>query len=57
MKEDKIKVLLVEPEQTPREFEIENTLEVQQQLVGGWIQAVYPWEDPVALVCNEEGKI
>ncbi|WP_368234063.1 DUF3846 domain-containing protein [Anaerotruncus rubiinfantis] len=56
MKEDKIKVLLVEPEQAPREFEIENTLKAQQQLVGGWIQAVYPWEDPVALVCNEEGK-
>ena len=24
---------------------------------GGYIQADYPYEDPVALVCNEEGKI
>ena len=28
-----------------------------QDAVGGYIQAVYPYEDPVALVCNEEGKI
>ena len=25
--------------------------------VGGDIQAVYPYEDPVALICNEEGKL
>lgn len=31
-------------------------LEEMQALVGGYIQAVYPFEDPVAVVCNEEGK-
>lgn len=25
--------------------------------MGGYIQAVYPFDDPVAIVCNEEGKI
>ena len=25
--------------------------------MGGDIQAVYPYEDPVALICNEEGKL
>ena len=25
--------------------------------VGGCIEAIYPYEDPVALVCNEEGKL
>lgn len=25
--------------------------------VGGYIEAIYPYEDPVALVCNEEGKL
>lgn len=28
-----------------------------QQLVGGIIQAVYPFSDYVALVCNDEGKL
>lgn len=28
-----------------------------QRLVGGYIQAVYPFDDPVALICNEEGKL
>lgn len=26
-------------------------------MVGGYIQAVYPFEDPVAIICDEEGKI
>lgn len=25
-------------------------------MVGGPIQALYPWEEPVAIVCNDEGK-
>ena len=45
----KIKVLLVEPLEEPR------IVMVEQNLVDGYIQAVYPWEDPVALICNEEG--
>lgn len=28
-----------------------------QQIVGGTIQAVYPFEKPVALICNDEGKL
>ena len=28
-----------------------------QAIVGGQIQALYPWEDPVALICNDEGKL
>ena len=27
-----------------------------QQAVGGIIQAVYPFEDTVTLICNDEGK-
>lgn len=26
-------------------------------MVGGYIQAIYPWDDPVALVCDEEGLL
>ncbi len=51
----KIKVLLVEPLEEPRIVTVEHTLENLQTLVDGYIQAVYPWEDPVALICNEEG--
>ena len=28
-----------------------------QNEVGGYIEAIYPFYDPVALICNEEGKI
>lgn len=28
-----------------------------QRTVGGPIQAVYPFEEPVALICHEEGKL
>lgn len=52
-----IKVLIVEPGKEPREAEIENTLSAQQAVVGGMIEAIYPWDDPVGLICNEEGKL
>ena len=50
-----IRVLLVEPGEKPRMVTIEHTLENLQQLVDGYIQAVYPWDDPVALICDEDG--
>lgn len=53
----KSKVVLVEPGKPARVEEIELTLENMQKTVGGLIQAIYPWEDNVALVCNDEGKI
>ena len=28
-----------------------------QAVVGGLIQAIYPYEEPVAIVCNEEGLL
>lgn len=51
-----MKVLMVEPGKSPCEMEIEGGLESLQAAVGGSIQAAYPYEDPVALICNEEGK-
>lgn len=50
-------VLMVEPGKAPYEKDIGDGLKAMQDAVGGYIQAVYPYEDPVALVCNEEGKI
>ena len=52
-----MKVLMVEPGKTPYEAEIEGGLNSLQAAVGGIIQPVYPYEDPVALICNDEGKL
>ena len=52
-----MKVLLVESNTEPRAIEIDGSLASMQTLVGGLIQAVYPFEDPVALICNDEGKL
>lgn len=49
-------VLVVEPGMAPYAKEI-NGLEQMQATVGGLIQAIYPFEDPVAVVCNEEGLL
>ena len=47
-------VLIVEPNTVPYEKEI-NGLEEMQEVVGGLITAIYPYEDRVALVANDEG--
>lgn len=49
-------VLVVEPGYAPYEKEI-NGLNEMQATVGGLIQAIYPYEEEVALVCNEEGLL
>lgn len=52
-----MRILLVEPGKPPRPAEIEDSLEAMQTVVGGSIQAVYPFEEPVALICNDAGKL
>lgn len=51
-----MKVLMVEPGKVPYEAEIDPGLESLQAAVGGDIQAMYPFDDPVGIVCDEEGK-
>lgn len=50
-------VLIVEPEKRPHLETITGDLESLRKIVGGHIEAVYPYDDPVAIICNEEGKI
>ncbi len=50
-------VLMVEPGKTPYETQIGDGLQGMQEAVGGYIEAVYLYEEPVALICNEEGKL
>lgn len=52
-----ITVLVVEPGKEPYAKEIDSGLESLQHEVGGYIQAVYPFEEPVAIVCNDEAKL
>ena len=49
-------VLMVEPGKAPYETQIGSDLQSMQAVVGGYLEAVYPFEQPVALVCNEDGK-
>lgn len=57
MDKKQMTVLLIEPEARPKEVTIDPGLESLQKAVGGWIEAVYPFDDPVALIVNEEGKL
>ena len=53
----KITVIAVKPGKKPIVKEIENALKSLQHEVDGYIQAVYPWNEPVALICDEESKL
>ena len=52
-----MKVLRVRPKHYPEVIDIDCSLESLQKEVEGPIQAVYLWDDEVALICNEEGKL
>ena len=52
-----MKILVVEPNEEPKRADIPHMLGAMQQVVGGYIEAVYPFDDPVVLVCDEEGKL
>lgn len=47
-------ILVVEPEKVPESRDISGGLEEMQAIVGGYIQAIYPFPG-VALICNEAG--
>ena len=58
MSDDPIRILVVEPTKDPYVKEIDGSLASMQAIVGGFIQAVEPFEDHnVLLVCNEEAKL
>ena len=52
-------ILIVEPGRKPRPAEIDGSLKSMQDIVDGLIQVTYPFEtnEPIVLVCNDEGKI
>ena len=54
---EKLTVLVVEPMKEPDVKEIDPGLHALQAEVGGDIAASYPFDDPVGLVLNDEGKL
>ena len=56
-KELEITVVLLEPGKMARIAQIDASLEGLQKTVGGYIEAVYPFEDEACIICNEEGKL
>ena len=52
-----MRILVIEPERRPEVREIDGSLKTMQSIVGGYIQAIYPFDDPVALVANDDGKL
>lgn len=53
-----MKVLKVEPGKHPEIIEFEKSLKTMQKIVGGYIQAIYPFQDQeITLVCCDDGKL
>lgn len=50
--------LLLCPGQKPERITFPHELREMQKIVGGSIEAIYPFEDDAAaIICNEEGKL
>lgn len=55
-KMNKIRILIVKPNQEPKQMKIEHTLDKLQNIVGGLIEYV-DLDYQTDLICNEEGKL
>lgn len=55
--EKNIKAILLTPKKHAKILVLENSLSSFQKLVGGSIEILYPFGDPVAIICNESGKV
>lgn len=53
-----VKGVIVEPGKQAKIAEVDPSLDGLQNLVDGYIEVIYPFEDPsMCLVCNEEAKL
>lgn len=52
-----LNVLLVNPGEKPKKVTIDGSDESFETLVGGRYEAVFPFEEPVGLVCNATAKL
>lgn len=51
-----MQIVMVNPGEEAFVTDIDNTLGNLQHAVGGLIEAYYPFDDDVCIICNEEGK-
>ena len=54
---EQMTVLVVEPGYAPYEKTIPHELHAMQEIVGGLITAVYPYDEPVGIIANDEGLL
>lgn len=52
-----MQVLLVRPGEYAERVKIDGSLKSMQNIVGGLIEVVYPWEERAAIVCNDEALL
>lgn len=52
-----LKILVVEPNKEPYQLEIQDDYKAMQGIVGGLIEAFYPFDDNAFIFCNDEGKL
>ncbi|MBE6041761.1 MAG: DUF3846 domain-containing protein [Clostridiales bacterium] len=52
-----MRVILCRAGEFAKVVEMEDSLKAMQEMVGGLIEEYMPWEDEVAIICNEEGKM
>lgn len=52
-----MKIIQVKRGEEPQLVEIDGSLQSMQDAVDGYIEVIYPFDDPVGVVINEEGKI
>ena len=52
-----MKCIKVEPHKKPEVIESDFGLKALQEAVDGYIECIYPFEDDVAIIANEEGKL
>lgn len=52
-----MKILKIAPGAAPEIMDISDDLSAMQEIVGGLIQALYPFQDSVAVICNDEAKL
>lgn len=52
-----IDVVMVKPGRNAYVTRIDSSLTSMQNIVGGFLEAVYPFEENVCILCNEDGKL
>ena len=57
IKDEKITVVYLKPDEIAQVVELDNTLSSLQNAVGGYIQTFYGIDYPCCIVCNDEAKI